>query len=292
MRAAPVERGSSRGDAMRSDAMYCANTCSSRPGAKYPYYFEDVYLARYLGYSLVEGADLAVRDDRVFLKTLAGLVPIDVILSRGVERGVDPLELGGGEPHGIPGLLKVIREGKVTVANVPGSGLVESPIFMAFLPQLCRRLSGRRPAAAVDCHLVVRRSGAVSVSSAADLPDLVIKPAFQASGGEEIIAGRLDAGRPAEACSTRSTAQPYDYVAQELIARSAVPVFHHGDDLHRTCRVPDVSGGGRRRLRRDAGRPGARGADARPDGTCRFRRGTAAKTGGCWPTSRSNRSRC
>jgi uncharacterized circularly permuted ATP-grasp superfamily protein len=64
-------------------------------GAKPPYYFEDVYLARYLGYSLVEGADLAVREDKVFLKTLAGLVPIDVILSRGSERTIDPLELGG-----------------------------------------------------------------------------------------------------------------------------------------------------------------------------------------------------
>lgn len=197
------------------------------PGAKYPYYFEDVYLARYLGYSLVEGADLAVRDDRVFLKTLAGLVPIDVIVSRGVERGIDLLELGGGEPHGIPGLLKVIREGKVVVANVPGSGLIESPIFMAFLPQLCRRILGEDlglPSIATwwcgdpeQWRYVESR-----------LPELVIKPAFQASGGDEILAGRLDAeGR--RKLLDQIAAQPHNYVAQELIARSAVPVFRQGE---------------------------------------------------------------
>lgn len=197
------------------------------PGAKYPYYFEDVYLARYLGYSLVEGADLAVRDDRVFLKTLAGLVPIDVIVSRGVERGIDPLELGGGEPHGIPGLLKVIREGKVTVANVPGSGLVESPIFMAFLPRLCRRLLGEDlllPSIATWWCGDPEQLQFVS----SHLQDLVIKPAFQASGSEEIIAGRLDADGRRQLLE-QIGAQPHNYVAQELIARSAVPVFHHGE---------------------------------------------------------------
>lgn len=197
------------------------------PGAKYPYYFEDVYLARYLGYSLVEGADLAVRDDRVFMKTLAGLVPIDVIISRGVERGIDPLELGGGEPHGIPGLLKVIREGKVTVANVPGSGLVESPIFMAFLPQLCRRLLGE--------DLLLPSIGTWWCGDPEQfqfvsqrLQEFVIKPAFQASGGDEIIAGRLDAEERRKLLD-QITAQPHNYVAQELIARSAVPVFRQGE---------------------------------------------------------------
>lgn len=197
------------------------------PGAKYPYYFEDVYLARYLGYALVEGADLAVRDDRVFLKTLAGLVPIDVILSRGVERGIDPLELGGGEPHGIPGLLKVIRDGKVVVANVPGCGLIESPIFMAFLPQICKRW--------LQTDLLLESiptwwCGAPDqFSEVLDrFSELVIKPAFQASGGDEVIVSRLDPeGR--RKLIEQITAQPYKYIAQELIARSAVPVFRDGE---------------------------------------------------------------
>ena len=76
------------------------------PGPASSGYFEDVYLARYLGLTLVEGGDLATRDDRVFVKTLGGLVPVDVIFSRGSEGGIDPLELGGGSPHGVPGLLQ------------------------------------------------------------------------------------------------------------------------------------------------------------------------------------------
>ncbi len=197
------------------------------PGAKYPYYFEDVYLARYLGYTLVEGADLAVRDDRVFLKTLAGLVPIDVIISRGVERGIDPLELGGGEPHGIPGLLKVIREGKVAVANVPGCGLIESPIFMAFLPQICQYWLGEDlQLKSIPTWWCGDQGQLKEVMGR--FTELVIKPAFQASGGEEVIVSRLDPEGRRELID-QITAHPYKYVAQELIARSAVPVFRNGE---------------------------------------------------------------
>ncbi|MEQ1671024.1 MAG: circularly permuted type 2 ATP-grasp protein, partial [Hyphomicrobium sp.] len=189
-------------------------------------YFEDVYLSRYLGYTLVEGADLAVRDDRVFLKTLAGLAPIDVIISRGTEHGIDPLELGGGEPHGIPGLLRVIREGKVVLANVPGCGLIESPIFMAFLPQACQRLLGENlliPSIATwwcgnpeQMQIVQDR-----------FADLVLKPAFQASGGEEVFVANLD--EPARnALREKIASNPFQYVAQELIARSAAPIYRDG----------------------------------------------------------------
>ena len=196
------------------------------PGSKYSYYFEDVYLARYLGYSLVEGADLAVRDNRVYLKTLAGLVPIDVIISRGIEQGIDPLELGGGEPHGVPGLLRVHRAGQVVIANIPGSGLVESPIFMAFLPALCRHCLGE------DLLLP-----SIATWWCADptqwqyvrdhLDELVIKPAFQASGNEEILPRTLSAENR-RLLIERITSKPHQYVAQELIQRSAVPVFHQG----------------------------------------------------------------
>jgi len=197
------------------------------PGSKYPYYFEDVYLARYLGYSLVEGADLAVRDHRVYLKTLAGLVPIDVIVSRGVERGIDPLELGGGEPHGVPGLLRVLRENKVVIANIPGSGLIESPIFMAFLPELCRRCLGE------DLLLPSIASWWCGAPGRwqyvrEHLNDLVIKPSFQASGSEEIIPRNLTAEQR-RLLIERISAKPHQFVAQELIERSAVPIFHRGE---------------------------------------------------------------
>lgn len=196
------------------------------PGAKHPYYFEDVYLARYLGYSLVEGGDLAVRDDRVFLKTLAGLIPIDVIVSRGTERGIDPLELGGSAPHGVPGLLHAVRKGHVTVANTPGSGLVESPIFMAFLPRLCRELLGEELLAPSIptwwCGDPQQRTQVF-----ARFTELVVKPSFQASGSEELVVGRLDLAAQRH-LREKIERRPELYVAQELVERSAVPVFQEG----------------------------------------------------------------
>ena len=168
-----------------------------------------------------------MRDDRVFLKTLAGLVPIDVIISRGLERGVDPLELGGGEPHGIPGLLKVIRDSKVAVANVPGCGLIESPIFMAFLPQVCRRFFGEDlQLPSIPTWWCGDSQQLAQVRERID--ELVIKPAFLASGGNEIFASRLDQkGR--DQLLAQISARPYDFVAQELVARSAVPIFRNGE---------------------------------------------------------------
>ena len=104
--------------------------------------FEDAYLARYLGYPLVEGGDLAVRDDRLWLKTLGGLVPLDVVLRRVADRDCDPLELDPAALEGTPGLVQVVRRGRVAIANGLGSGLVESPALAEYLPAVSRRLLG------------------------------------------------------------------------------------------------------------------------------------------------------
>lgn len=108
-------------------------------GAGSKSYFEDSFLARHLGFTMVETNDLVVRSGSVMLKTLAGLTPVDVIFRRKPDNSLDPLELGGGDP-GVPGILQVIRDGNVAIANAPGSGLVESPIFMAFMPRICQAL--------------------------------------------------------------------------------------------------------------------------------------------------------
>ena len=192
-------------------------------GPMHPYYFEDVYLARYLGYTMVEGGDLAVRNDVVFMKTLSGLVPVDVILARCAESGLDPLELGGYAAHGVPGLLNAMRSGNVTIANTPGCGIVGAPVFMAFLPQLCLRLLGeplRMPS--ISTWWCGSPGSLQHVKSR--LTDLVFKPAFQKSGGEEVIAAEL-APELREKFLARVHAQPWAWVAQEKIARSAVPVW-------------------------------------------------------------------
>jgi uncharacterized circularly permuted ATP-grasp superfamily protein/uncharacterized alpha-E superfamily protein len=108
------------------------------PGPTKRNYFEHAYLARYLGFSVVEGSDLTVRDDRVYLKTVEGLRPVDLIMRRINADLCDPLELRTDSLVGVPGLLQAARSGKVTIGNALGSGLVESDAFLSFLPSLCR----------------------------------------------------------------------------------------------------------------------------------------------------------
>ncbi|WP_342621166.1 circularly permuted type 2 ATP-grasp protein [Rhodoferax sp. GW822-FHT02A01] len=112
------------------------------PGPYNETYFEHAYLARYLGITLVEGSDLIVRDERLFLKTLQGLVPIHGLLKRVDDQYMDPLELRADSTLGVPGLLQAIRAGNVLVANAPGSAFVESPALLGFLPALAQHVLG------------------------------------------------------------------------------------------------------------------------------------------------------
>ncbi|HEX3635986.1 MAG TPA: circularly permuted type 2 ATP-grasp protein, partial [Paraburkholderia sp.] len=110
------------------------------PGPFSETYFEHVFLARYLGVTLVEGKDLTVRDDMLYLKTLAGLERVHVVLRRLDDAFCDPVELRADSTIGVPGLLQVMRAGNVIVSNVPGSGFVESPALHGFLPGICHDL--------------------------------------------------------------------------------------------------------------------------------------------------------
>ncbi|MDO8450000.1 MAG: circularly permuted type 2 ATP-grasp protein [Rhodoferax sp.] len=112
------------------------------PGPYNETYFEHAYLARYLGLTLVEGSDLIVRDERLYLKTLKGLVPVHGLLKRVDDEYLDPLELRPDSTLGVPGLLQAIRAGNVLVANAPGSAFLESPALLGFLPALSRHLLG------------------------------------------------------------------------------------------------------------------------------------------------------
>lgn len=110
------------------------------PGPYSETYFEHVFLARYLGVTLVEGKDLTVRDDMLYLKTLAGLERVHVVLRRLDDAFCDPVELRADSSIGVPGLLQVMRAGNVIVSNVPGSGFVESPALHGFLPGIAEVL--------------------------------------------------------------------------------------------------------------------------------------------------------
>ncbi|KWR88108.1 circularly permuted type 2 ATP-grasp protein [Cupriavidus sp. IDO] len=112
------------------------------PGPYNETYFEHTFMARYLGVTLVEGKDLTVRNDVVYLKTLGGLERVDVVLRRLDDVYCDPLELRHDSTLGVPGLLEAMRAGNVMVSNVPGSGFLESPAIHGFLPAIAEDLLG------------------------------------------------------------------------------------------------------------------------------------------------------
>ncbi len=113
------------------------------PGPYNETYFEHAFLARYLGLALVEGSDLTVRDQRLYIKTLGGLEPVHGVLKRLDDEFLDPLELRPDSRLGVPGLLQAIRAGHVLVANAPGSAFLESPGLLGFLPAISRKLLGQ-----------------------------------------------------------------------------------------------------------------------------------------------------
>jgi len=112
------------------------------PGPYNEAYFEHVYLAHYLGLTLVQGDDLAVRDGEVFLKTLTGLEKVAAIFRRVDSDFCDPLEFRGDSALGVPGLTEAVRAGSVVLANALGGGVIESPVMDAYLPNIARVLLG------------------------------------------------------------------------------------------------------------------------------------------------------
>ncbi|MBI1317529.1 MAG: hypothetical protein GC168_01085 [Candidatus Hydrogenedens sp.] len=110
------------------------------PGPHNETYFEHVYLARYLGYSMLEGGELACRDNRLFVRTIKGLKQVDVVLRRVDDIYCDPLELLPNSTLGTTGLLQAFRMGNVSICNAIGAGVLEVPALKAVLPQLCKRL--------------------------------------------------------------------------------------------------------------------------------------------------------
>src|SRR5256714_6844845 len=112
------------------------------PGSFSETYFEHATLARYLGFMLVEGDDLAVSGDRIHIRTVAGLKRLDVLLRRVDSNFLDPLELDASSHLGVPGLIDVLRKNGVVVAHMPGSGRMEARALLGFLPSLSRRFFG------------------------------------------------------------------------------------------------------------------------------------------------------
>ena len=196
------------------------------PGPHNETYFEHSYIARYLGFALVEGADLTVRDRRVYLKTVEGLEPVDVILRRIDDSFCDPLELRSDSLLGVPGLVDAVVAGNVKVANALGSGVIETAAIMPFLPGLSRHLTGER------LKLPSVATWWCGQSYAFDwvikhLDSVVLKPAFPSRGMEPVFAANLEQAEKGK-LTAEIKAFPHEYVAQEQVALSHAPVWDNG----------------------------------------------------------------
>lgn len=194
------------------------------PGPYNETYFEHAYLARYLGYTLVEGGDLTVRDRAVHLKTLGGLERVDVILRRLDDGYSDPLTLRPDSSLGIPGLVHAVRAGNVAVANALGSGLLEMPALPAFLPRLCRALLGeelRIPS--VQTYFCGEEESLAYVLD--HLPELVVQSAAIGVGAQApVFAGELSKAE-LDALAAKIRARPSEYVAQQRLPLSSALTY-------------------------------------------------------------------
>ena len=204
------------------------------PGPFNEAYFEHAYLAKHLGYTLVEGADLVVRDERVFLKTLGGLVPVDIILRRQDDSYCDPLSFRGDSVLGAPGLLAAVRAGNVVVANALGTGVLETPALSGFLPALCRtRLAEKLKLPSLATWWCGEEPARRYVLE--HLHQLVIKPTFPRFGLHPIFGAGLSAAERDD-LRRRIEADPTQYVAQEQMALSTAPVLSEHGGLERTAK--------------------------------------------------------
>ena len=193
------------------------------PGRFNESYFEHLYLARQLGYPLVEGGDLTVRDACVYLKTLSGLRRVHAIMRRLDDDFCDPLELRTDSALGVPGLLEAVRRGRVLVANALGSGVLESPGLLGFLPRINQFLFGEE---LILPSIATWWCGEPPVLAQAleKLPELLIKPAFPSQSFSPVF-GRDLSEKQRESLAERMRARPYAYVAQALAHASLAPVW-------------------------------------------------------------------
>ena len=190
-------------------------------------YFEQSYLARYLGVTLVEGTDLTVRGERLFLKTLHGLRPVDALIKRLDDAWVDPLEMRPDSRLGVPGLVQAVRAGNVLMANALGSGFLESSALLGFLPALARHLLGeelRLPA----LHTWWCGEQAAMQQVLPRLAQSVIKPTYPWSlsrGTFEAGVGPLMAPGQLADWADRIRHTPDEHTVQAYLPTSQTPVW-------------------------------------------------------------------
>ncbi|MDB5542066.1 MAG: hypothetical protein JWQ89_3793 [Devosia sp.] len=201
------------------------------PGQHNETYFEHAYIARYLGFTLLEGEDLVVENGQVMVRTVSGLMPVSVLWRRMDASFVDPLELRYDSHIGTPGLTEALRQGSISMVNALGTGILETRAFSAFMPNLCRALTGRElelPSIATWwCGGAAERRHVVQ-----NFDTMMVGSAFATGLAIEdptgtIIGGMLGAAER-QAMLARLESEGGAFVGQEQVQLSTAPVYVGG----------------------------------------------------------------
>lgn len=193
------------------------------PGPYNETYFEHAFQARYLGFPLVEGADLTVRDRNAQLKTLEGLRRVEVMVRHVDEVFCDPLELNSNSLLGTPGLLEAWRSGNIALANGLGTGVIETPALHPFMPGLCRHILGEE--LKLPCVPTWWCGQRRELEMVLNDPDRwVIKPAFVRGARDPVFIRNLDAEQKVRLLDSIRAA-PHEWVAQEVLNLSTTPTW-------------------------------------------------------------------
>lgn len=196
------------------------------PGPLNETYFEHAYIARYLGFGLLEGEDLTFEHGELMVRTVAGPIPIDVLWRRLDSNFADPLELDPQSKLGTPGLVAAVRRGSVTLVNALGSGILEIRALQAFLPRICERLMGR-PLALPNIATWWCGQQAEAAHVLANMERMLIGEAISTSlpfDPDPLSAARLDP----QALNEALQANGAGYVGQEVVTLSTTPALVDG----------------------------------------------------------------
>ncbi|MGH6636848.1 MAG: circularly permuted type 2 ATP-grasp protein, partial [Gammaproteobacteria bacterium] len=193
------------------------------PGIYNSAYFEHAYLAQQLGAELVEGSDLVVEDDCVYMRTIDGLARVDVIYRRIDDLFLDPEVFKPDSMLGVGGVIRAWRAGKVGLANAPGAGVADDKVIYTFVPQIIKYYLDEDPILPnVPSYLCCDKKDREFVLK--NLRNLVVKPANE-SGGYGMLMGPSSTSKQREAFSKLLEKDPRNYMAQPLISLSTVPTI-------------------------------------------------------------------
>ena len=193
------------------------------PGVFNSAYFEHSYLAQRMGAELVEGGDLLVENDKVYMRTIAGLSQVDVIYRRIDDLFLDPLAFRKDSVLGVPGLFNAWKKGNVALANAPGAGVADDKIIYTYVPKIIKYYLDEDPILPnVPSYLCVDKLQRQHVLE--NLDKLVVKPANE-SGGYGMLIGPQASRKELAEFRRRIKADPRNYMAQPLISLSTVPIL-------------------------------------------------------------------